>query len=96
MTTSQIMVKKCAQQKKKQAYLYLEPQDNRQQIYVCIIPELHCTLLSPLLHFVLVAVWTAGGKKTLFVQWQKPTRKGAEVFKSKCRNPSQTAHAFYY
>lgn len=75
----------------KHTYLYLEPQDNR--IIVCVITKLHCTLLSPLLHFVLVAVWTAGRekkkKKRLFVQWQKPTRKRAEVLKkkSKCRFP---------
>lgn len=45
----------------KHTYLYLEPQDNR--IIVCVITKLHCTLLSPLLHFVLVAVWTAGREK---------------------------------
>lgn len=49
-------------QSRKEADIFI-PWASSQQNYVCIISKLHCTLLSPLLHFVWAAVWTAGGKK---------------------------------
>lgn len=60
---------------KKQTYLYLEPLDNSQQIYVSIISKLHCTLLSPLLHFSgrVNSRWRK--KKRLFVHWEKQAER---------------------
>lgn len=59
--------------------------------------KLHCIFLSPLLHFVLVALWTAGGKKTDYLCSDKKGKKinqKAEVFKKKVSVLETSAQTF--